>query len=200
MIAAPPPRSVQARPTGLTSSGAPASQAPSAERKSIAVLPFTNLTGDAAKEYFSDGMADELIHTMARIPGLEVPSRTSSSSYKGCNVNVRQIARDLGVNMVLEGSVRSAGGCIRVTAQFVNAESGFHISWHVMSGTRLQELMELGGWKWFEMVLRYAHLAPEHWRAQPNESNELGKSSRQTLRFPTPSLIVRTRECKYLMI
>lgn len=127
VVAEPPSLSARTRPTGPTSSGAPASQATSGPRKSIAVLAFTNLTGDPAKEYFSDGMAEELIHTLTRIPDLKVPSRTSSFAYKGRNVNVRQIARDLDVSMVLEGSVRSAGDRIRVTAQLVNAESGFHI-------------------------------------------------------------------------
>ena len=73
-----------------------------AERSSIAVLPFANLTGDPGKEYFGDGMAEELIHTLGRIPGLKVPSRTSSFSYKGRNIDVRQIARDLEVGAVLE--------------------------------------------------------------------------------------------------
>ena len=87
---------------------APAAKPAAATRKSVAVLPFVNLTGDPAKEYFGDGMAEELIHILARIPGLKVPSRTSSFSYKGRNVDVREIARDLDVTVVLEGSVRSA--------------------------------------------------------------------------------------------
>jgi TolB-like protein len=98
-----------------------------APRRSIAVLPFVNMTGDAAKEYFSDGMAEELIHILARIPGLKVPSRTSSFSYKGRNVDVRDIARDLDVSTVLEGSVRSAGERIRVTAQLIDGSTGFHL-------------------------------------------------------------------------
>jgi TolB-like protein len=110
-----------------SSNGASALESASGQRKSIAVLAFSNLTGDPAKEYFGDGMAEELIHTLARIPGLEIPSRTSSFAYKGRNADIRQIARDLGVSMILEGSVRSAGDRIRVTAQLVNAESGFHI-------------------------------------------------------------------------
>lgn len=93
-------------------------------RASIAVVPFANLTGDAAKEYFSDGMADELINLLSKVPGLKVPARTSSFAYKGRNVDVRQIARDLGVATILEGSVRSAGEHIRVTAQLVNAHTG----------------------------------------------------------------------------
>ena len=105
----------------------PPAQVSSAQRGSIAVLAFANLTGDPAKEYFSDGMAEELIHTLARIPGLKVPSRTSSFSYKGRNTDMRQIARDLDVAAVLEGSVRSAGERIRVTAQLIDAQTGFHL-------------------------------------------------------------------------
>ena len=105
----------------------PPAQVSSAQRGSIAVLAFANLTGDPAKEYFSDGMAEELIHTLARIPGLKVPSRTSSFSYKGRNTDMRQIARDLDVAAVLEGSVRSAGERIRATAQLIDAQTGFHL-------------------------------------------------------------------------
>jgi TolB-like protein len=94
---------------------------------SVAVLPFANLTGDAEKEYFSDGMAEELINALAKVPGLKVASRTSTFAYKGRNTDIRQIARDLGVSTILEGSVRSAGDRVRVTAQLINAESGYHL-------------------------------------------------------------------------
>jgi len=106
---------------------APATAATAAQRKSIAVLPFANLTGDPSKEYFGDGMSEELLHRLARIPGLRVPSRTSSFAYKGRNMDVRQIARDLDVGVVLEGSVRSAGERIRVTAQLIDGRNGFHL-------------------------------------------------------------------------
>ncbi len=108
-------------------SSPPAAPATTATRKSVAVLPFINLTGDPAKDYFSDGMAEELIHILARVPGLKVPSRTSSFAYKGRNVDVREIARELDVGSVLEGSVRSAGERIRVTAQLIDGSSGFHL-------------------------------------------------------------------------
>jgi len=104
-----------------------AAQATTAIRKSIAVLPFASLSSDPEKDYFGDGIAEELIHLLARVPGLEVPARTSSFAYKGRNIDVRQIARELGVGMLLEGSVRSAGDSIRVTAQLVDAQSGYHI-------------------------------------------------------------------------
>jgi adenylate cyclase len=113
-----------------------------AERSSIAVLPFANLTGDSGKDYFGDGMAEELIHTLARIPGLKVPSRTSSFSYKGRNIDVRQIARDLEVGTVLEGSVRSAGERIRVTAQLVDGRTGYHL-WSQSYDRQFEDLFRL---------------------------------------------------------
>jgi TolB-like protein len=101
--------------------------APEASRSSIAVLPFANLTGDASKDYLGDGMAEEVINTLAKIPGFKVPARTSTFAYKGRNVDVRQIARDLGVGAILEGSVRSAGERIRIDAQLVSAQDGLQI-------------------------------------------------------------------------
>jgi TolB-like protein len=109
---------------------------------SIAVLPFANLTGDAAKDYFSDGMAEELIHMLTRVPGLKVPSRTSSFAYKGKNSDIRRIAKDLGVETVLEGSVRSAGERIRVTAQLINAQTGFHY-WSESYDRRDEDIFKL---------------------------------------------------------
>ena len=104
-----------------------ADASPANPRTSVAVMPFVNLTGDPGKEYFSDGMAEELINELTRVPGLKVPARTSSFAYKGRNIDARQIAHDLGVATILEGSVRSAGERIRVTAQLVNAETGYHL-------------------------------------------------------------------------
>ena len=112
---------------GEAPSASPAVHAAAGDRASIAVLPFASLSSDPEKDYFGDGIAEELIHLLARVPGLKVPARTSSFAYKGRNVDIRQIARELGVGMLLEGSVRSAGDSIRVTAQLVDAESGYHI-------------------------------------------------------------------------
>jgi TolB-like protein/tetratricopeptide (TPR) repeat protein len=109
---------------------------------SIAVLPFANLTGDPGKDYFSDGMAEELIHMLTRVPGLKVPSRTSSFAYKGKNSDIRRIAKDLGVETVLEGSVRSAGERIRVTAQLINAQTGFH-HWSESYDRRDEDIFKL---------------------------------------------------------
>jgi TolB-like protein len=104
-----------------------ATQTVSPAGKSVAVMPFACFTGDPEKEYFGDGVAEELIHLLARIPGLKVPARTSSFAYKGRDTDIRQVARDLGVATVLEGSVRSAGDRIRVTAQLIDGHSGFHL-------------------------------------------------------------------------
>lgn len=99
----------------------------SVPRSSVAVIPFANLTGDPAKDYLGDGMAEELINTLAQVPGLKVPARTSAFAYKGRNVDIRRIALDLGVATILEGSVRSAGEHLRVSARLVNATSGYQI-------------------------------------------------------------------------
>jgi TolB-like protein/Flp pilus assembly protein TadD len=115
--------------TGTTSaeSAIDKSTAPVAPRTAVAVLPFANLTGDASKDYLGDGMAEELINTLTKVQGLKVPARTSTFAYKGRNTDVRQIAKDLGVGTVLEGSVRAAGKRIRITAQLINAQDGLHL-------------------------------------------------------------------------
>jgi adenylate cyclase len=94
---------------------------------SIAVLPFSNLSGDPSKDYFSDGMSEELLNLLARIPGLQVAARTSAFAYKGKNVDIRQVGEELGVETVLEGSVRQAGDQVRITAQLIDTETGFHL-------------------------------------------------------------------------
>jgi TolB-like protein len=109
---------------------------------SVAVVPFVNLTGDPSKEYFSDGMAEELIDALANVPGLKVPSRTSSFAYKGRDTDVRRIAQDLGVAKILEGSVRSAGDTVRVTAQLVDAQSGYHV-WSQTYERRFADIFKL---------------------------------------------------------
>jgi TolB-like protein/Tfp pilus assembly protein PilF len=95
--------------------------------KSIAVLPFVNMSGDASQEYFSDGISEELLHRLAQVSDLHVAARTSSFHFKNKNIAVADIAAQLGVRSVLEGSVRQAGNTIRITAQLINAENGFHI-------------------------------------------------------------------------
>jgi adenylate cyclase len=90
----------------------------------IAVMPFLNLTPDRENEYFSDGMAEELAHALARVPGLRVASRTSCFAFKGKDLDARQIAERLGVSILVEGSIRKIGNRIRLNAQLVNAADG----------------------------------------------------------------------------
>ncbi len=94
---------------------------------SIAILPFANLTGDPARAYLGEAMAEELINTSARVRWLEVASRTSTFAFKDRQLDVRQIARELEVDAVLEGSIRRVGERIRVTAQFVDGRTGRHL-------------------------------------------------------------------------
>jgi adenylate cyclase len=95
--------------------------------QSIAVLSFVNMSDDAGNEYFSDGLSEELLNLLVKIPELRVAARTSSFSYKGKDVKILQIGKELNVTHVLEGSVRKAGDQIRVTAQLIKADDGFHV-------------------------------------------------------------------------
>ena len=94
---------------------------------SIAVLPFENMSGDKDQEYFSDGLAEELLNSLSEIDGLQVAARTSAFSFKGTNTDIGTIARKLNVGAVLEGSVRRSAHTIRITAQLINAVTGFHL-------------------------------------------------------------------------
>ena len=100
---------------------------PVALEPSIAVLPFANLSADKENEYFSDGLSEEIINALARIPGLKVTARTSAFAFRGQSQDVRRIAQALDVRTVLEGSVRRAGNRFRVSAQLINAADGYHL-------------------------------------------------------------------------
>ncbi len=101
-------------------------QAPRAEA-SIAVLPFANLSADKENEYFSDGLAEEIINALTHVRGLKVTARTSAFAFRGENQDIRKIAETLNVATILEGSVRRAGSRIRVSAQLINAADGYHL-------------------------------------------------------------------------
>jgi adenylate cyclase len=94
---------------------------------SIAILPFTNMSGDPEQEYFSDGISEDIITDLSKIAGLTVIARNSSFTYKGRAVDVRTVGRELGVGSVLEGSIRRAGQRVRITAQLIDAENGAHL-------------------------------------------------------------------------
>ncbi len=97
------------------------------EQPSIAVLPFDNMSGDPEQEYFSDGITEDIITDLSKVGGLLVIARNSSFVYKGKSVDIRTVARDLGVKSVLEGSIRRAGNRVRVTAQLIDAATGGHL-------------------------------------------------------------------------
>ncbi len=96
-------------------------------QKSIAVLPFVNMSSDPEQDFFSDGISEEIINTLAQLPNLKVAGRTSSFTFKGKNEDIRIIGEKLGVNTILEGSVRNAGERIRITAQLIDVKTGFHL-------------------------------------------------------------------------
>ena len=98
-----------------------------AEARSVAVLPFVNMSADPENEFFADGITEEILNALTRIDGLQVTARTSSFAFKGLNRDVREIASELGVSTVLEGSVRQAGNRVRITAQLVEAATGYHL-------------------------------------------------------------------------
>jgi TolB-like protein/tetratricopeptide (TPR) repeat protein len=118
-----------AQPAPVAVSGPTAGAVPSVTipDKSIAVLPFTDMSEKKDQEYFGDGMAEEIIDLLAKVPDLRVPARTSSFYFKGKQTKVSDIARELNVTNVLEGSIRRSGDRIRVTAQLVRADTGYHL-------------------------------------------------------------------------
>jgi TolB-like protein len=139
-----------ARPVRVYRIGARPSQPPAAEttalplpdKPSIAVLPFANMSGDPEQEYFADGMVEEIITALSRIRWLFVIARNSSFTYKGQAVDMKRVGRELGVRYVLEGSVRKAGGRVRITAQLIDATNGAHL-WADRFDGSLEDIFDL---------------------------------------------------------
>jgi TolB-like protein len=125
--------------TSVTVGSASVAAAP---RTAIAVMPFENLTGEASKDYLGDGMAEELIDALAKVVGMKVPSRTSSFAYKGRHTDLKQIASDLHVGTILEGSVRSAGETIRISAELIDAQTDTHL-WSDTYDRKFTDLFKL---------------------------------------------------------
>ena len=111
-------------------------------RKAIAVLPLANMSADPENEYFSDGITEDIINALAKVPGIQVASRTSSFAFKGRDVDLRQIGDKLGVTSVLSGSVRKVGNRIRIVVQFVPVESGYHI-WSETYDRQLEDVFAI---------------------------------------------------------
>src|SRR5215467_13357928 len=115
---------------------------PPSDRPSIAVLPFQNMSGDPEQEYFADGMAEDIITALSRLPWLFVIARNSSFTYKSRAVDVKQVARELGVRYVLEGSVRKAGNRVRIAGQLIDTITGAHI-WADRFDGAIDDIFEL---------------------------------------------------------
>jgi serine/threonine-protein kinase len=113
-----------------------------AAAKAIAVLPLANMSADPENEYFADGMSEEIINALAKVPGLQVASRSSCFAFKGKQVDIRQVGDKLGVASVLEGSVRKIGNRIRITAQLINVENGYHI-WSETYDRQLEDVFAI---------------------------------------------------------
>jgi TolB-like protein/Flp pilus assembly protein TadD len=139
---------LQSRSPGPASSTPAAPTAPAATAgfsppaHSLAVLPFVNMSGDPKQDYFSDGLAEELLNSLVTIRDLQVAARTSSFSFKGEKVDVADIGRKLNVGAVLEGSVRKDGNHVRITAQLINAVTGFHL-WSQTYDRDLKNILSL---------------------------------------------------------
>ena len=140
--------------TAVADSSAPASESTSAAsvdpaasratpaQKSIAVLAFANLSEDAGNEHFADGISEELLNVLAKVPELKVAARTSAFHFKGKDTPIPEVARQLGVAYVLEGSVRKAGDRVRITAQLISAADGFHL-WSESFDRELKDVFAL---------------------------------------------------------
>ena len=132
--------------------------APESMDRSIAVLPFEDMSPNHDQEYFSDGISEEIINALVKIDGLEVPSRTSSFWFKGKSMDLKQIGEKLNVGLILEGSVRKSGDNLRITAQLINAQNGLHL--------------------WSET---YNHSAKDIFRAQDEVSHDIIKQLQKRL-------------------
>jgi len=133
------------------------------QQASIAVLAFENMSGDKEQEYFSDGISEEILNSLANVEGLKVAGRTSAFSFKGKNEDIRTIGDKLDVKLVLEGSVRKAGEQVRITAQLINVEDGFHL-WSETYDREMKDIFAVQG----EIAKRIV----EKLKLQVQESNE----------------------------
>ena len=109
---------------------------------SVAVLPFVNMSSDPEQEYFSDGISEEILNVLTRIPNLKVAARTSSFQFKGKNLDIADISKQLQVNHLLEGSVRKSGNTLRITAQLVETDTGFHL-WSETFDRKLEDVFAI---------------------------------------------------------
>jgi len=157
---------------------------PARDDKSVAVLAFTNLSDDKANEYFSDGISEELLNVLAKIPDLKVSARTSAFSFKGREIAIPEIARQLGVAYVVEGSVRKQGDKVRITAQLIKAADGFHV-WSDTFTRDLKDIFavqdEIAGLIAKNLSLKLGMVSPPAARAVDPEAYRLMLAGRDLL-------------------
>src|SRR5580658_2084617 len=126
----------------VASAPVPVTAAPAIPGKSVAVLPFVDMSEKKDQEYFSDGLSEELIDMLTKVPDLRVPARTSSFYFKGKQATIAEIAKMLGVTNVLEGSVRKSGKNLRVTAQLIRVDNGYHV-WSETYDRKLDDIFKV---------------------------------------------------------
>ena len=166
---------------------------------SVAVLPFANLSGDPARNYIADGIAEELIHTLAHLPDFKVPARTSSFAYRDRQIDVRQIASELNVAAVLEGSIRVADDRLRVTVQLIDGTTGYHLwsSTYDRGMTGLLELQEEIAAAAARALMHSPTYAPRAWPAHPTQdpiAYELFLQGQSFFTRPNPQNLARSTE------
>jgi TolB-like protein len=167
---------------------------------SIAVLPFVNLSSDSEQEYFSDGISEELLNLLAKVSRMRVTARTSSFQFKGQNLNISEIGKVLGVNHVLEGSVRKSGDRVRITAQLIEVATGFH-KWSETYDRTLHDIFAIqdeisaaivGALK--ELILGEVE-TPTSIRSVSTEAYEKYLIGQQSITKRTQESIEQAREC-----
>jgi TolB-like protein/Tfp pilus assembly protein PilF len=168
--------------TQAVTATAAAAAGPAAGEHSIAVLPFVNMSGDVANDYFSDGISEEILNVLARTVGLQVAARTSSFSFKGKNQEIPEIARQLQVRMVLEGSVRKQDDRVRITAQLIDAKKGYHV-WSQTYDRKLSDI--------FAIQDEIAKAIGDELQVQIAGASEAGKSSSGTRNLEAYDLYLR---------
>lgn len=150
----------EVRPHGIE----PSKKTTSADKPSIAILPFNNLSGDPEQQYFGDGIAEDVITDLSKVSGLFVIARNSAFTYRGKSIKVQEVCRELGVRYVLEGSVRKSGDRVRITAQLIDGSTGGHL-WAERYDRSLTDIFAVQDEVTREIVSTLAvRLSPEEWR------------------------------------
>ncbi|MBW1717910.1 MAG: protein kinase, partial [Deltaproteobacteria bacterium] len=182
-------------------------ESPSAEipadikwKDSIAVLPFINMSADPENEYFSDGLSEELINALTKIKGLRVVARTSSFAFKGEKTDLREVGQKLNVETLLEGSVRKAGNRLRITAQLIKVEDGYHL-WSERYDRNIEDVFDIQDEitakivEKFKATLDMSYKLPEERRPDNLKAYDLYLKGRYLWNKFLPELIYKSITC-----